>query len=426
LASGTRSQDVDINHHARQAWATILDGSNSQLASPRHDLTGNNNSFAGPSSATTYSLSQPFASTGTPNSCQDATVSTSITSRHRAIIPDEDPEQTAEVFDDDENGEGIGDGLGVEADEPNNEDEADDEPECNDRPELSQSGPPKRRPLPEWLMERFKALLKECKCRDENGLPPLYSKHGTFWFPRISTFFILRRRHSSPPDLYNPSFFLWDPEPLCGGIPCPNCMKPLHRHGEISNPRRCVGIDSTFFIIGYRYRCNWCIHPKSGKRTVTFRSWDPRILSVLPPALAAEFPARISHRSGISNSLFSWMRSCFQNGMGSKQFSDALRVQHLLSHDNLHLQYLNHLALRKSSLDSWIGEKYEAFLPFDDVSPRGRHGYIPSSQWLRDMYDNYIEKHQHNFNQHTAMLTAEICAIDHSHKVCACHWSLLN
>ncbi|KAF8799068.1 ribonuclease H-like protein [Phlegmacium glaucopus] len=33
------------------------------------------------------------------------------------------------------------------------------------------------------------------------------------------------------------------------------------------------------------------------------------------------------------------------------------------------------------------------------------------------MYNNYIEKHQHDFNQHTAMLTAEICAIDHSHKV---------
>jgi hypothetical protein len=342
-----------------------------------------------------------------------------MTTLHRPIIPDEDPQQTAEVLDDDENGEGIGDGLGDEDDEPNDDDEADDEPECtNDGPELDQSGPRKRRPLPVWLMDKFKALLKECKFRDNNGLPPLYSKHGTFWFPKTSTFFILRRRHFSPPDLYNPSFFLWDPEPLCDRIPCPNCMRPLQRHGEISHPRRCVDFNSTFFIIGYRYRCNCCIHPKSGKRTVTFRSWDPRILSVLPPALAAEFPARLSHRSGISNTLFSWMRSCFQNGMGSKQFSDALRVQHLLAHDNLQLQYLNHLALRKSSLDSWTGEKYEAFLPFDDVSLRGRHGYIPSSQWLREMYDSYIEKHQHDFNQHTAMLTAEICAIDHSHKVC--------
>ena len=256
---------------------------------------GNNINPAGSSSSTTYSPLRPFSSTG--NSFQvPAAATTPINPLHHEVIPGEDPEQTAEVLDDDENGEGVGDGLGDEDDEPNDEDEAEDEPDCNnDRPELGQSSPRKQRPLPEWLMEKFKALLNECKCRDENGLPPLYSKQGTFWFPRKSTFFILRRRHFSPPDLFNPPFFLWDPEPLCDSIPCPNCMKPLQRHGEISHPRRCVSTDSTFFIIGYRYWCSRCIHPKSGKKTVTFRSWDPCILSILPPALAAEFPAQMSH-----------------------------------------------------------------------------------------------------------------------------------
>uniref|UniRef100_A0A8H7Y1A9 3'-5' exonuclease n=1 Tax=Psilocybe cubensis TaxID=181762 RepID=A0A8H7Y1A9_PSICU len=41
----------------------------------------------------------------------------------------------------------------------------------------------------------------------------------------------------------------------------------------------------------------------------------------------------------------------------------------------------------------------------------------PNAQWIRDMYDSFIEKHGHDFNQHTAMLTGEICAIDHSHKI---------
>jgi len=35
------------------------------------------------------------------------------------------------------------------------------------------------------------------------------------------------------------------------------------------------------------------------------------------------------------------------------------------------------------------------------------------------MYDRFMEDHRHEFNQHTAMLSAEICAIDHSHKVCS-------
>lgn len=330
---------------------------------------------------------------------------------HREIIPNEDPQRSVATLDDDEDSEADGGGLGHEDDDPDNNDEANDDESIG-----VGSSSQKRRPLPAWLVEPFRARLDESKYRDENGLPLLYSKHGTFWFPKKSTFFILTQRRFAPPDLYNPQFFLWDPEPLCNRIPCPNCQRPLQRHGELSRPRRCVDLDSTFWIIGYRYRCHSCVHPKSGKKTVTFRSWDPRILAVLPPALAAEFPARLTHRSGISNTLFLWIRSCFQNGLGSKQVSDAIRVQHLLAHDQLHLQYLQHLALRK--LDAWTGEKYEAFLPFDDFSPRGRHGFIPSSQYVRDMYDSDIENHRNDFNQHTAMLTAEICAIDHSHKVC--------
>jgi len=101
--------------------------------------------------------------------------------------------------------------------------------------------------------------------------------------------------------------------------------------------------------------------------------------------------------------------------MGAKQFSDALCVQHLLKYDELHLQYLHELAFR--SLEGWLGQKYETFLPFDNISPQGLHGFVPSARWLKDMYDGFIEEHRHSFNQHTAMLSAEICALDHSHKV---------
>ncbi len=74
------------------------------------------------------------------------------------------------------------------------------------------------------------------------------------------------------------------------------------------------------------------------------------------------------------------------------------------------------LMSRRLSLDRWWGPKFESFLPFDDMSPNGRHGFIPSSQWLRDVYARHIEDHQAEINQHTAMLPADICAIDHSHK----------
>ncbi|KAF9063574.1 hypothetical protein BDP27DRAFT_1426743 [Rhodocollybia butyracea] len=63
------------------------------------------------------------------------------------------------------------------------------------------------------------------------------------------------------------------------------------------------------------------------------------------------------------------------------------------------------------------GQVYEAFLPFEDGSDKGFHGFVPSGQWFRDVYDSLIESHKDSFNQHTAMLTARVCAIDHSHKL---------
>ena len=132
-------------------------------------------------------------------------------------------------------------------------------------------------------------------------------------------------------------------------------------------------------------------------------SWDPCILAVLPPALAAEFPAHLTHHSRISNVLFSWMRSCFQCRMGSKQSSDAVWTQHLLNHDHLHLQYLQHLALHKSLLDSWTGRKYEAFLLFDDAGPRGNAHRSPISllgrnrNWcIQPISSNYEIKYSSN------------------------------
>jgi len=200
-------------------------------------------------------------------------------------------------------------------------------------------------------------------------------------------------------------------------FPCPICGSKLHCHGVVDRPRRCVGATGPIWIIGYRYLCSSCIHPRTQKQTITFRSWDKRILHILPPGLSAEFPARLTHRSAISKDLLIWMRACFANGMGPKQFSDALRVLYMEKHDLLHLQYL--YLLQESNLRAWVENVlFQSFLPFDDMTSNGFHGFVPSCQWPRDVYDTFIEEHLQSFDQHRAMLSGEIYALDHSHKVC--------
>ncbi len=347
-------------------------------------------------------------------------------------IPDEDPTRPVELIEDDDQDAYIGfaqDGIGDEEDFAQNDDIDADPAEADRRSESSQNGHEKRqqsrvRQLPQWLLSAFLHRVAESAERDTpDKLPPLY-RRGMFWFPRRASYFLLNVPKPSPQALYSePPLFLWDPLAL-HPIPCPSCGARLTRNGHISHPRRVVDLNQCFWMIGYRYRCSTCTNPKTGRLgTRTYSSWDSRILSALPAELRAEFPARLSWRSGISLPLFHFMRSCFQNGMGSKQFADALRVQHLKHFDMLHLQYLHRLHNRQR-MSAWpSGQTFPPFLPFDDSSPEGYRGFVPSARWLRDMYDVFAEEHTADIDQHTAMLTGDICAIDHSHKVRAslCH-----
>ena len=164
-----------------------------------------------------------------------------------------------------------GDGLGEEDGDPDDDGDFDEGSEFDDKGTAGQAKP-SRGPLPPWLLEPFKARVAESsnQYRDAAGLPPLYAQHQTFWFPQPSTYFLIKKS-STPQQLFNPLFFLWDPEALCpDGIPCPNCRRVLHSHQAISQPHRCVGIDQTFWIIGYRYRCRNCVHSAAGSSKTHF------------------------------------------------------------------------------------------------------------------------------------------------------------
>ena len=220
--------------------------------------------------------SHPVSPTTTHPSSPAADQQPQSNSPTQSIILEEDPQRSVEIPENDEDDEATGDGLGEEDDEPDDEDELDDEldegVDVDDKGMAGTAKPSHRRPLPNWLLEPFKARVSESSSQYRNaaGLPPLYAFHKTFWFPQPSSFFLITKG-STPQQIFNPLFFLWDPEALCSnGIPCPNCRKALNRHQVISRPRRCVGIDQTFWIIGYQYCCQNCIHPKSKKSTVTF------------------------------------------------------------------------------------------------------------------------------------------------------------
>ncbi|KAJ7664273.1 hypothetical protein B0H17DRAFT_952109, partial [Mycena rosella] len=214
--------------------------------------------------------------------------------------------------------------------------------------------------------------------------------------------------------MYNARLFYWDPDLLVdGGINCPDCHHKLERHGY-TRPRRVVDLHDCFYLVGSRYKCTKCTNAKSGKKTVSFNSWDAEIMQSFPPALQDEFPAYLSHRGAMSKSVFELMRTCFQYGLGSKQFSNSLQVLHRLHYDKMHAQYLDGvLAWIKSNPDS-PDQIFSEFSSFDD--PKGYGGFVPSSAWLRTMYDLYIELHRAAMDQQAAQKDLELGAMDHSFK----------
>ncbi|KAJ6473082.1 hypothetical protein C8R45DRAFT_776206, partial [Mycena sanguinolenta] len=267
--------------------------------------------------------------------------------------------------------------------------------------------------FPKWFQDPLDKLLGELKYDLENLGHSRYYAAGTFWVPRKATWFSLGGSNVKPTDLFAPDFFLWDPLSLLGKnfrLSCPECAHYLTRGGVVSRPRRVVDIDSCFWLIGYTYACQ---KTNSGGCGACFRSWDQRILKRLSPSLAGEFPAHLTWCSGLSTRAFGVVRSCFQHGMGAEEVADLFRMQHLRRYDELHLRYLR----TKVKQAGFPGQTYEPFLPFQDRSSAGFRGFTPSGQWLRDVYDTFIESHRDSINQHTAMLSARIGAIDHSHKL---------
>ena len=266
---------------------------------------------------------------------------------NQCIIPDEDPNRVISLDGDDEEGHPfdlMGDGVGDEDD--GGEDESDQQ-ELHNGPGTA-VGHKTQRTLPPAIKDEYERHLDYLKQTPHGSKPCLYEINQTFWLPHQANFFILNRSSKPyPAQLYNHRWFYWDPDHLVeGGLKCPNCGAKLHRHG-FSRPRCVVDLQNVFYMIGQRHRCPKCRHPKTNEHSITFNSWDHRIVAKLPKALAAEFPACLSHRNAIADSVMAVMRTCFQYGMGSKQFSNCLQVLHHQYFDTIHAQYLDGILERK-------------------------------------------------------------------------------
>lgn len=165
----------------------------------------------------------------------------------------------------------------------------------------------KRKPLPPFVKDAYDRFISKADMH--------YKMHGTFWVPQRANIFILggnlRNKAAAlakptAEAMYNACLFYWDPAYFVD-VYCPSlaCGTKLNYYGY-TRPRRVVDMHNCFYMVGRRYHCPKC-KSKTGKDTVTFNSWDSRILEALPAQLLDEFPAYLSHRGAMAKPVFEMM-----------------------------------------------------------------------------------------------------------------------
>lgn len=209
--------------------------------------------------------------------------------------------------------------------EPHNIDDSDDSDYHGSDDGSSSTVPPN-------ILAQFNAHIILLRSRlDQRGIPEQYSVFKSFWVPTRASYF--DGGATAPPG----RFVYWDPL-FITSVACPVCRQPLAiaaGGGWLDAPLGIRDEDGPCWIIGRRYVCTQCFaateeaaryvqgeagptgasNPSSSGATgygkssptkidfsspVYYLSWEKRFRSLLPLALATEFPKRAAKRAAFT------------------------------------------------------------------------------------------------------------------------------
>ena len=119
-------------------------------------------------------------------------------------------------------------------------------------------------------------------------------------------------------------------------ITCPNCgfsCLITEHHKEYSEPRLIVDLVDSYYLMCDRYSC--------GSPTCTHKTFsaDSTVMASMPECIRHKFPAWLSHRAGISLSVFSKLTDSIYGGMSFRQFARDLLAAHQRNFVEAHTRF---------------------------------------------------------------------------------------
>ncbi|KAG2191934.1 hypothetical protein INT47_012017 [Mucor saturninus] len=277
------------------------------------------------------------------------------------------------------------------------------------------------------IAKYHEALQQKLGGNNKNKSHPLDEcKRGKFWTQTRNPSFVLAKA-ADPSELYHPRTFIWLPDHLHDNLVCPSCKSGIESKGfdKKTKARRIIDLKDCFYIMTRRYRC------KNATKQHFFNGFDSRIIRQLPLRVQADFPALLTHKSGISKDLAKLMRPLFQNSVGPVTLSKILRELHAEHHATVELQYYDAACSEKKSpsIDSLLTKNNveQKLLPeFSAFSNKELYnGFVPSPGYLSYVYSSIIEQIRPQLDWHMMSLDGNILKGDHSFKVTG-HMGKLN
>lgn len=193
---------------------------------------------------------------------------------------------------------------------------------------------------------------------------------------------------------YYRDVYIWLPEQRWGNIawpPCPTCLQQdVAAHGFQTNHfgRRVVSMTSNYFIMSRRYICQrrCCQGAPSAvekRQQRTFMGYNPISRTHLPHGLGRLFPAFLSFRAAVDNSVIDMMRALFDKGVRPESFAETILELHSKTYFEAYL--LRELEIERTR--AFLNTTPSMFSEFADK--RNYAGLVPTGKYLSQVYKQY-------------------------------------
>lgn len=210
---------------------------------------------------------------------------------------------------------------------------------------------------------------------------------------------------------------------------CPSCLsnRNVRSFGFNSNHygRKIVGLTENYYAISKRYVCRAC--EKKNKESAdekiqyTHMGWNQASLTHMPYGYGDEFPAFLTHKSGLDKLIIKMMRPMMDKGYRANATSDLLLELHTDTYTQYQKRYefdvmkakRNPLTVHETHVD--VNEMFSSFEDKERYS-----GQVPTAGYLLSVRKKHHESISSHLDRDVKKRDADRAAWDVSYKEAGC------